>query len=72
MIAPELDGTVWRTSSYSGTAGACVEVGWRTGSDESGTATDRVLVRDSKDRTAPVLTFSAAAWQAFLATLIRG
>ncbi len=70
MTAPEPDGTVWHTSSYSGTAGNCVKVGRRTSSDESGTATDRVLVRDSKDRP-PALTFSAAAWRAFLTTITR-
>ncbi len=71
MTAPEPDGIVWRTSSYSSNGGTCVEVGWRTGSDENGAefAPDRVLVRDSKDRTGPVLTVSAAAWRAFLTTL---
>ncbi len=61
----------WRTSRYSGTNGDCVEVGWGTGSNENGAAPvpERVLVRDSKDRTGPVLTFSAAAWRAFLTTL---
>jgi hypothetical protein len=28
-------------------------------------------VRDSKDRTGPVLSFPATAWRAFLATVIR-
>ncbi|MGI9002142.1 MAG: DUF397 domain-containing protein [Pseudonocardia sp.] len=69
MSTPEPDGIVWRTSSYSGSGEACVEVGWRTGSDEHDAATDRVLVRDSKDRTLPALTFSAPAWRAFLTTL---
>ncbi len=86
MTAPEPDGIVWHTSSYSAGNGDCVEVGWHTSSysasnggcvevgrhtdsDENGVVTDRVLVRDSKDRTAPALTFSATAWRAFLATL---
>jgi len=72
MTASEPDEIIWRTSSYSAGNGGCVEVGWHTGSGENGAATDRVLVRDSKDRTAPALTFSATAWQAFLATLTRG
>jgi len=72
MTAPEPDSIVWHTSSYSNGGAACVEVGWHAGSDENGAATDRVLVRDTKDRTAPTLTFSAPAWQAFLATLTRG
>ena len=32
MTAPEPDGIVWHTSSYSGPNGGCVEVGWRTSS----------------------------------------
>ncbi|MGI9002752.1 MAG: DUF397 domain-containing protein [Pseudonocardia sp.] len=69
MTAPEPDGIVWHTSSYSGTNGACVEVGWHPSSDGNGAAADRVLVRDSKDRTAPALTFSTTTWRAFLVTL---
>ena len=79
MTAPEPDGTVWRTSTYSGTAGNCVEVGWRTSSYSQGgtacvevaAAPDGVLVRDSKDRDGPTLTVPAAAWRAFLTTLTR-
>ncbi|MGI9003744.1 MAG: DUF397 domain-containing protein [Pseudonocardia sp.] len=70
MTAPEPDGIVWRTSSYSNGAAACVEVGWYTGCDGSGVAAGRVLVRDSKDRAAPALAFSTPAWRAFLATLV--
>jgi len=74
MTAPEPDGIVWHTSSYSGTNGNCVEVGWRT-SSYSGTNGDcvevapapgRVLVRDSKDRTGPALTVPTPTWDAFL------
>jgi hypothetical protein len=79
MTAPEPDGIVWHTSSYSPNGGACVEVGWRT-SSYSGTngdcvevapAPDAVLVRDSKNRTGPALTIPTPAWQAFLTTLPR-
>ncbi|WP_395293682.1 DUF397 domain-containing protein [Kitasatospora hibisci] len=48
----------WRKSSYSSNeGGACVEVA------ETTTA---VLVRDSKDKAGPHLTFDPTAWQAFL------
>jgi hypothetical protein len=47
----------WRKSSYSGdNGGACVEVA----------SAEAVLVRDTTDRTGPVVTFTADAWQAFL------
>ncbi len=77
MTAPEPDGIVWHTSSYSGTNGDCIEVGWRT-SSYSGTnggcvevapTPDAVLVRDSKNRTGPALTVPTPAWHAFLTTL---
>ncbi len=79
MTAPEPDGTVWRTSSYSSNGAACVEVGWRTSSYSNGAAAcvevapapDRVLVRDSKDRDGPALTVPTAAWRAFLTTITR-
>jgi hypothetical protein len=46
----------WRTSSYSGNGGGeCVEV----------SKTARVFVRDTQDRTGPVLVFSTAAWEHF-------
>jgi hypothetical protein len=44
----------WRTSPYSGGQGNCIEVGSHD---------DHVLVRDTKDRTGPVLRFSPAAWR---------
>ncbi|MDG4808380.1 DUF397 domain-containing protein [Micromonospora sp. WMMD1120] len=49
---------VWRTSSRSGGEGNCVEVAGFP---------DTVAVRDSKDRHGPVLTFTPAAWTAFVA-----
>ncbi|GAA1393182.1 DUF397 domain-containing protein [Kitasatospora putterlickiae] len=49
---------VWFKSSYSGAEGGeCVEVA---------EATSAVLVRDSKDKSGPHLTFSPAAWEAFV------
>jgi hypothetical protein len=55
-----VDGALWRTSSYSGTNGNCVEAG--------GTA-DAVLVRDTKDRAGAVLRVPAGAWESFTASL---
>jgi Domain of unknown function (DUF397) len=50
----------WRKSSFSGdNGGACVEVA----------AAEGVLVRDTTDRNGPVLTFTADAWQSFMATI---
>ncbi len=51
----------WRKSSYSGgNGGNCIEVGAHA-------ATGRVLVRDTQDRTGPVLTVPPAAWRTFAA-----
>ena len=60
--APEPDGIAWRTSSYSGNSGNCVEVA---------PAPEGVLVRDSKDPAGPALAVTTAQWQAFLATVTR-
>jgi hypothetical protein len=50
----------WRKSSYSGdNGGACVEVA----------SVDAVLVRDTTNRTGPVVTFTADAWRTFLTTV---
>jgi hypothetical protein len=47
----------WRKASYSAAnGGGCVEVADRS---------NRVLVRDTQDRTGPVLTFSPDAWRRF-------
>ena len=54
MDAPELDRSraVWRTSSYSNNGGACIEV-----ADLPGI----VAIRDSKDRSGPVLVLTRPA-----------
>lgn len=49
---------VWRTSSYSGYNGNCVQVLMPPGT---------VLVRDSKDHSSPVLEFTRAEWAEFVA-----
>jgi len=52
-----LAGLRWRKSTHSGSnGGGCIE----TASDRS-----RVLVRDTHDRTGPVLQFGPAAWRQF-------
>jgi hypothetical protein len=49
----------WRTSSYTGGNGNCVEV--------AGTART-VIVRDTKDRDGALLSIPPAAWQRFTAS----
>ena len=57
-------GARWRKSSYSGNGGGdCVEV--------ARNLPGVVAVRDSKDRTGPVLTFTPAEWDTFTAG-VRG
>lgn len=51
----ELDSR-WRKASYSDNGGNCVEV-----ADKAA----RVLVRDTKDRTGPVLGFAPEVWRRF-------
>lgn len=63
-MKPEIPASGWHTSSYSGANGDCVEVA--TGLPGG------VAVRDSKDRTGPVLSFTAGEWQAFLAGIRNG
>jgi len=46
----------WRKSSYSDNGGECVEV-----ADD----TRRVLVRDTKNRTGPMLSLTTEAWRRF-------
>jgi Domain of unknown function (DUF397) len=50
----------WRKSSYSGAnGGQCVEVA----------SDDAIQVRDTTNREGGTLTFSAAAWQEFTASV---
>ncbi|MDZ5447299.1 DUF397 domain-containing protein [Micromonospora sp. 4G57] len=58
----ELTGARWRKSSRSsGNGGNCVEV--------ADNLPGLVAVRDSKNPTGPALTFTPAAWRAFVAEM---
>jgi hypothetical protein len=61
MEMKDLSRTRWRTSSYSGSNGDCVEV-----SEDAGA---RVLVRDTKDCEGPVLAFRPDTWRQFAGQL---
>lgn len=63
MAELDLTGVRWRKSSWSNQDSACVEVAFLDG---------YVAVRDSRTPTSGVLTFSAAAWAAFLAGIRAG
>jgi hypothetical protein len=52
----DLSRAAWRKSTRSGTNG-CVEVAF---------VEDKVAVRDSTDRSGPVLLFTAHEWEAFI------
>ncbi|GAA3375630.1 DUF397 domain-containing protein [Streptomyces sannanensis] len=52
---------LWRTSSYSGGQGDCVEV--------ADNVPGLIPVRDSKRPTGPVIVFGPRAWNAFITHL---
>ncbi|MDG4758782.1 DUF397 domain-containing protein [Micromonospora sp. WMMD710] len=54
----DLTGAAWRKSTRSGAQGNCVEV--------ADNLRGVVAVRDSKDAQGPALTFTPAAWSAFV------
>ncbi len=56
MIAIDLSRAVWRTSSYSGQNGNCIQV------TSPGPA---IAVRDSKNPDGPKLMISPGAWRKF-------
>jgi hypothetical protein len=58
----DLSRAAWRKSTRSGNNG-CVEVAF---------VEDRVAVRDSKDRSGPVLVFTAHEWEAFVGGVRTG
>lgn len=59
-VSKSLDEYAWRKPSRSVVNGACVE---------AAAYEDRVLIRDSADRTGAVLQYPAAAWRTFVAQL---
>lgn len=75
----DLTRATWRKSSYSGNnGGECVEItavpDWRKSSfsgNNGGNCVEitvgshLIAVRDSKDRSGPVLAFTSADWRAF-------
>ena len=63
MDAPDFNPSraVWRTSSYTNNGGACVEV--------ADNQPDLIAVRDSKDRSGPVLLLTASQWREFITDL---
>ncbi|MBF6163560.1 DUF397 domain-containing protein [Streptomyces gardneri] len=63
-MTSELSSAKWFKSSHSGGGEACVEVGWLDAV--------RVGVRDSKNPTGPVLTFTPGGWDAFTACVRDG
>lgn len=62
-MKPNLTHATWRTSSRSTNGNSCVEVA------DLGTT---VAVRDTKDRTGPMLAFQPGDWTAFLAGAREG
>lgn len=79
----DLSDVSWRKSSYSGSQGACVEVGvaWRKSSYSTSNGScvevasgpaDAVAVRDSKDPLGPALTFPPDQWRAFTRRIKAG
>ena len=64
MTMPDLFRAEWRTSSRSGGNGDCVEV--------ARNLPGAVALRDSKDRSGPVLVFTPDEWRAFMTGVRAG
>ncbi|MFY1632329.1 DUF397 domain-containing protein [Solwaraspora sp. WMMB335] len=60
-MKPDQTGAQWRKSSRSGNGNNCVEV-----ATNLLPTTGRVLVRDSKNPTAAILTISPDDWRSFV------
>jgi hypothetical protein len=54
----------WRKSSWSGASGDCIEV--------ASLARATIHIRDSKDPSGAVLSFSASEWSVFINSLHNG
>ena len=63
MAMPNSPSPEWRKSTRSSGNGNCVEFA------DLG---ESIAVRDTKDRSGPVLQFTAAGWRTFIAGLKRG
>jgi Domain of unknown function (DUF397) len=80
MNNPDLSRIAWRTSSYSGANGSCVEVAPFAGAAldsaavTAGMESSRggIAVRDSKNRSGPALVFTARQWRTFAAGIKAG
>ncbi|MCN9239950.1 DUF397 domain-containing protein [Streptomyces sp. RY43-2] len=59
--SPFSEAAIWRSSSYSGGQGECLELAHHV--------TDFAPIRDSKNPTGPVIPFSRHAWHTFVAHL---
>ncbi|QGN46422.1 DUF397 domain-containing protein [Micromonospora sp. WMMD558] len=59
----DLPRSAWRKSTRSGSSGNCVEVARRPWT---------VMVRDSKDRQGPLLSFTPGDWSGFMGALKTG
>jgi hypothetical protein len=63
MQQGDLAQAVWRKSTYSSGNGQCVEVAL---------GGEAVAMRDSKDRSGPVLVFTPREWAAFVGGVTGG
>jgi hypothetical protein len=80
MNSADLSRIAWRTSSYSGANGSCVEVAPLAGAaldgvaatDSTGASGGVIAVRDSKNRSGPALVFTAGQWRTFAAGIKAG
>jgi Domain of unknown function (DUF397) len=61
MTTADPSRAMWRTSSYSGANGSCIQVACH--------APGAVVVRDSKKPAGPRLSFTAGQWTAFTGSL---
>ena len=73
MTTPDLSHAEWRTSSYSGANGSCVEVAPVPGAASAAVeSTDTIAVRDSKDRRGPSLVVEPGMFAAFTRAIKNG